>query len=406
MGIEMLIEFTFENFKCYRDETVFHMEAASIDEHADSLIEGMGGKPLLPVSVIYGPNGGGKSSVLQALECLRDYVTLPYYVLRHRETSAPKISCKPYAFDAEARNEPTTFGIVFLKGEYSYRYILAVRDGLVVEEYLHRRKAGKGAVATIFERSEGEVSLGSSLRRKRINTDVDSMMPYLTFLAINYDLDAVEEAFGWLLSCNILNYAESDFENLFFEPKAEEKSRVVNLLNKMDIDITDIRYERDGDGGLEGIYLKHAVGDGFELELDEESNGTRKLLSFVPLALMALDSGSLLACDELDAKLHPKLLKYIIRLFTDRKTNPNGAQLVITSHDMSTLNSSVFRRDEIWFAARGPEGPASLYSLADIVDTDGRRIRTQNAYDRQYLAGRYGADPYLRSMLDWDGADE
>lgn len=91
-------------------------------------------------------------------------------------------------------------------------------------------------------------------------------------------------------------------------------------------------------------------------------------------------------------------------LFADRKTNPNEAQLVITSHDMSTLNSSVFRRDEIWFAARGPEGPASLYSLADIVDADGRRIRTQNAYDRQHLAGRYGAGPHLRSMLDWNGA--
>lgn len=402
----MLIEFTFENFKCYRDETVFHMEAASIEEHTDSLIEGMGGKSLLPVSAIYGPNGGGKSSVLQAFECLHDYVTLPYFVLRHRETNAPKIFCKPYAFDAKTKDAPTTFSVMFVRGEYTYRYILAVQNGLVVEEYLHRRKAGRGSVATIFERSEGVVVLGSSIRRKRINTDVDSMMPYLTFLAISYDLEAVEEAFGWFRSCSILNYAESDFENIFYEPKAKEKLRVVDLFNKMDIDITDIRYDRDGDGDLEGIYLKHAAGGDCELELDEESNGTRKLLSFIPIALMTLDAGSLLVCDELDAKLHPKLIKYLIRLFTNRKTNPNGAQLVITSHDMSTLNSSVFRRDEIWFAARGPEGPASLYSLADIADNDGKRVRTQNAYDRQYLAGRYGADPYLRSMLDWSDANE
>ena len=93
-------------------------------------------------------------------------------------------------------------------------------------------------------------------------------------------------------------------------------------------------------------------------------------------------------------------------MFTNREINRNGAQLVFTSHDMTTLNSSVFRRDEIWFAAKTPEGPSTLYSLSDIADIDGKRVRTQNAYDRQYLAGRYGADPYLRSMLDWGGVDE
>ena len=110
--------------------------------------------------------------------------------------------------------------------------------------------------------------------------------------------------------------------------------------------------------------------------------------------------------DELDAKLHPKLIKYLIRLFTNRNVNRNGAQLLFTSHDMTTLNSSVFRRDEIWFAARTQDGPSTLYSLADIADVDGRRIRIQNAYDRQYLAGRYGADPYLKSMLEWCCTDE
>ena len=100
-----------------------------------------------------------------------------------------------------------------------------------------------------------------------------------------------------------------------------------------------------------------------------------------------------------------KLLRYIIRLFTEKATNPNGAQLVFTSHDMYTLNSSTFRRDEIWFAAIGREGGSQLYSLADIVDTEGKRIRPQNAYDKQYLSGQYGADPYLRSMLAWKEHD-
>lgn len=401
----MLAEFTFENFKCYRGEATLQMISAPICEHQDTLIAGAGKKSYLPVVAVYGPNGGGKSSVLQALECLQRIVTLPYLVVRSRRAHAYGVDCRPYAFDEATRSEATTFCAIFEAGEYTYRYIISERTGEVVEEYLHRRKAGRGSEATLFERSGGEVVLGSSLRRKGVNTDVSSMMPFLSFLAINYDLEPVDEAFGWFLSCQLLDYSESSFEDYLLEPQSDvERKLIVKMLNAMDIDITNIRYQRDDDG-LE-IYLTHGSGDGTELELGEESNGTRKLLNLVPPLLRALSTGGLVVSDELDAKLHPKLLKYIIRLFTDRGVNKKGAQLVFTSHDMTTLNSSMFRRDEIWFAAKTPEGSSTLYSLADIADVDGKRVRTQNAYDRQYLAGRYGADPYLSSMLDWGGLNE
>lgn len=401
----MLIEFTFENFKCYRDETTLQMAAAPIGEHAETLIPASGRKGILPVAAIYGPNGGGKSSVLQALTCLERLVTMPYLVLRTRISKASYGECRPYAFEPESRSEPTTFCTIFRVGDYTYRYILSVLDGEVFEEYLHRRKAGRGAEATLFERSDGAIALGSSLGRKGVNTDVDSMMPYLSFLAISYDIEAVEQAFGWFLGCQVLDYSESSFEDYFMEPRGDEERRlIVRMLNAMGIDITGIRYQRDEDG-LE-IYLTHESSDGTELELVEESNGTRKLLNLAPPFLRALENGCLVVSDELDAKLHPKLLRYLVSLFTNREINRNGAQLVFTSHDMTTLNSSVFRRDEIWFAAKTPEGPSTLYSLSDIADIDGKRVRTQNAYDRQYLAGRYGADPYLRSMLDWGGVDE
>ena len=102
---------------------------------------------------------------------------------------------------------------------------------------------------------------------------------------------------------------------------------------------------------------------------------------------MALKEGRLVIVDELDAKLHPKLLRYVIRLFTNPEINKNGAQLLFTSHDMSTMKNSIFRRDEIWFAALNSENSSEVYSLS---------------YDKQYLEGRYGADPYLRNMLSWE----
>ncbi len=404
----MLIEFTFENFKCYRDEATLQMEAASIDEHSDTLLQSAAGRgSLLPVAAVYGPNGGGKSSVLQALQCLCSFVTLPYRVVRRQQGDSFRIACRPYAFDVASREAPITFRVIFERGEYAYRYILSVRDGLVEEEYLHRRKQGKGATATVFERRDGLVSPGSVLRRKRVNTEVDPMMPYLSFLAINYDIDIAEEPFSWFMSCCFLDYSDAELESLFFEPgDGSEKRRVISLLNGMGIDVTDVRFERGKDDAITGIYLTHAADESCELELEEESNGTRKLLNLAPVIMMALDIGAVVVSDELDAKLHPKLLKYLIRLFTNPKSNARGAQLLFTSHDMSTLNSSVFRRDEIWFAARAEDGTARLYSLADIADNDGRRVRPQNAYDRQYLAGRYGADPYMHSMLGWERLNE
>ena len=108
--------------------------------------------------------------------------------------------------------------------------------------------------------------------------------------------------------------------------------------------------------------------------------------------------------DELDAKLHPKLLRYVISLFKNKEINKYGAQLLFTSHDMYTLKNTIFRRDEIWFAAENASHESEIYSLHEIRGEDNDRIKNTAAYDKQYLEGRYGADPYLSNMLGGDFA--
>lgn len=103
--------------------------------------------------------------------------------------------------------------------------------------------------------------------------------------------------------------------------------------------------------------------------------------------------------DELDAKLHPKLLRYIIKLFKNPDYNKLGAQLIFTSHDLTTMKNTVFRRDEIWFAALDDKHESEIYSLYDVRDEDDRHVNSTAAYDKQYMEGRYGADPYLQNML-------
>ncbi|WP_084145979.1 AAA family ATPase [Anaerovorax odorimutans] len=136
--------------------------------------------------------------------------------------------------------------------------------------------------------------------------------------------------------------------------------------------------------------------------LEEESSGTRKLFGSLAEIIDCLQSGNLMVADELDAKLHPKLLRYIIELFTNPKVNKHGAQLLLTSHDMTTMIPAVYRRDEIWFCALNSSNASTIYSLIAFKKENGKSPRKDESYGKQYIEGRYGADPYLRRILDWE----
>ena len=177
---------------------------------------------------------------------------------------------------------------------------------------------------------------------------------------------------------------------------APHKEQFIKALNDMDIDIKDYRFDEEA----HQLYMKRTIGDSdYELSFSDESDGTKKLIAALPVILLALREGRLIIVDELDAKLHPKLLKYVISLFKNRDINRYGAPLLFTSHDMYTLKNTVFRRDEIWFAAENKEHESEIYSLHEIRGEDNDRIKRTAAYDKQYLEGRYGADPYLSNML-------
>ena len=109
----------------------------------------------------------------------------------------------------------------------------------------------------------------------------------------------------------------------------------------------------------------------------------------------------MLLADELDAKLHPKILRFLIELFKDKTINKKGAQLIMTSHDMVNMTHDVFRRDEIWFCAQGRDRSSTLYSLVSFVEENGKKVRMDAKFSKRYLEGYYGADPYIEKGLCW-----
>lgn len=398
----MLCQFGFKNFKSYKNETIFDFQAGELSEFKESLIKDDKATPLLPVSVVYGPNGGGKTTLLQALSCLITMVVFPIHELKKNRMNLivqQRVNCEPFLYDEKSKNEPTEFNLYFRKNNNEYRYYVAIKNDIVVSESLFRRGIGAKKTAVIFTREENNIDLGASIGKSGINTDVNPKMLFLSFLAINYNISVIVEVQEWFESCVIRNYANpiTDLKIMINENESF-KEPFLNLLNEMGIDVCDYRYDSE----KEDFLLTRKVNNvDYSLSLSKESAGTRKLFGSLPILMIALQTGRLAIIDELDAKLHPKLLRYIISLFTDPKINKFGAQLLFTSHDMSTMSNEVFRRDEIWFAALDDEHSSELYSLYEIRKEDGKRVNATASYNKQYLEGRYGADPYFKKMLDW-----
>ena len=408
----MLCQFTFDNFRSYRDETTFDMQASSIKEFRESLIiDDKDGQAFLPVSVIYGPNAGGKSNLFLAMQRMFDAVAYPIYLLSRRDDVTkdiprPKVKgTDAFHFDDEHSQVPSDFEVYFRTKGQEFRYTLSFDSEGITAESLTRKNIGGTRTALLFERTGDEVEPGSSLKRARVNTSFNTDIPYLSFLALNYDIEFVDMAAEWLASVRFINF-DFRFEELILEKPLEQEDEgvVVGILKATGINIDGFRVEGDEDDfENRRVWVRHIVnGKPYELRLNKESAGTRKMMSMAVALDDALKEGNLLVIDELDSKLHPKLLRFIVTLFQNPDINKNGAQLVFTSQDVSIMRNDVFRRDEIWFAARGKDEESSLWSLSDIHEPNGNLVNKNAAFDRQYLSGRYGADPILNRLLYWE----
>ena len=126
------------------------------------------------------------------------------------------------------------------------------------------------------------------------------------------------------------------------------------------------------------------------LELEDESDGTRKLMSLAPAIESVLEKGGVLLVDEIERELHPMLVNFIIAKFQSKNSNPNGAQIIFTTHNTELMNMEFMRKDQIYFADKNREdGSSELYSVTDFTTKTADNIR------KGYLAGKYGATPEL-----------
>ena len=416
----MLVQFTFKNFKSFKNEATIDMTAMSIKEHTYNVIETKPGDKYLKVAAIYGANASGKSNVIEAFNFMRYFVInslgLENVENKHNKRTIPVDS---FTFDSISKDEPSEFEVFFIHNDTEYQYGFVVDKEKIHTEWLYRKRVKGKKYDIIFERSYNKVECGSYMSQaEKFKDSLDNKTLFLTLTA-KTKVKVSKAVFQWFWNNSAIDFGDVEFENLIscrISPEILEnevyKNKIEDFLIAVDTGINGIRVEKidsnKNKDEMQGyrIFSKHKINNGdqyLEIPFEQESSGTQKMFCLFDFIWEAMENGSVLFVDELNAKLHPYIVRYIINMFHDQSINKNNAQLVYTTHDTFTLTKDVFRRDEIWFVNKNVDGVSDLYSLAEYKLEDETKVRNDATYYKDYLSGRYGAVPLLKEFNILEG---
>ena len=417
----MLVEFRIKNFRSLRDEQVLSMVACSdktlLGTHA--LDTGLKAAPhLLKSSVVYGANASGKSNLIKALQYMRG-VVLESAALQPGQTFD---RLHPFKLDATSGSQPTEFEVTFILAGVRYQYGFAMNTQRIVSEQLLVYKAFKPQrwFERHFDAESGSdvYEFGPSLKgAKNLWEGATRSNALFLSVAVQLNSGALRPVFDWFANRLVIFNEQSPLSPQFsvqmLKQEAQRKA-ICGFLRAADISIADIevatkqamvhaihfdlatgkREESASEQAMDEVKFHHITEHGKAVfDLMDESSGTRNLLFLTGPILDILGKGQTLVVDELDTSLHTLLVQALVRLFHRPEVNTGGAQLIFTTHDTSLLDAyGLFRRDQVWFVEKRPDQSSSLYPLLDFSP------RKNEALERGYLQGRYGALPLLRNQ--------
>ena len=413
----MLLRFAVANHLSIREKQELSFAASSLRDRSDGLIDckAVQSGSVLPAIVIYGANASGKSNIVNAIAAMRRMVLWSH---THGNPGGG-VTRHAFKLDSTCSETPSRFEIDFIINDVRYHYGFETTDDVFAAEWLyafpgsHRRR--------MFERDNDEFNFGRWLKGQN-NNIAGLTRPNSLFLSVaaqnsHEQLSKIYEYFrsiefastisipgrtasvrftrddpdprviDFLTSINtgVIGYQKR--ENELPEEGRVMQRELFALIEKFVGYPMDI--EPDEDDKHVAIELAHRgrQGEQVYLDLDSESAGTRRLLIVLGLVYEALDKGTPLCIDEVDASLHTYASEAILKLFCRPEINQNGAQLIATTHNTNLMKSSVLRRDQLWFTEKTPEGATELYPLTDI------RTRKGDNIELGYLQGRFGALP-------------
>lgn len=422
----MLIQFSVQNFRTFRDKVTLSMVASGYDtedKEADNVIQLPEQKlRLLKSAVVYGANASGKTKLVEALAFMKKLV-LESADEENRSQKVPE----PFLLDVESESQSSEFEIIFMLDDVRYRYGFEVMGTEIIAEWLFHKP--KDTEVEVFYRNEEGFEPHPKLADFRIGRKVakegmvQEQFLWLTAAAKWNDVIS-KKVIGWFRQVHPLSGVEErSYMGYTLNQLAaggNMKDAINELVKAASIGLEEIIVNKlsvedlpaDLPASMRKRIIKEVSEEGHELIQDiakyprydkggnrvgmqdfdvdkHESSGTRKYLALSGPILDVLSEGSILIVDELDARLHPNLVCKIVGLFNSKEHNPKGAQLIFNTHDTNLLDSGHFRRDQIWFTEKDRYGAATLYALSDF------KVRKDANWEKNYMQGRYGGLPYL-----------
>ena len=409
----MLIRFSFKNFKSFKDENLLDMEATSLKEHEYNIAK-TENISLLKVAAIYGANASGKTNVLLAFHYMKKRI------LVSDDSKKNSLIDEENIYSFMINNEPISLEVEILTtNDKIYKYGFEILKDSIVSEWLYIKKVNK--FYPIFEREENNITMKSNNKISG-SANIDERTLFLNIYSkIDKDNEDFNNVYEWFVNANYLDLGNPRFEDfinnrisLKILSDEKYKKELLRFIKTFDSGIEGIKTTPDSieevqnDNRVVKVELIHRREDNRlkALPLDLESNGTRKMFHLFDFFMDALKNGMVLFIDELDAKLHPLLTRYIINLFHNSETNIGNGQLIYSTHDTVNLNKDTFRRDEIWFTQKNRDGVSEIYALSDYILEDdqdsknktSKKVRNDATYNKDYLTGRYGAIPVLEEF--------
>ncbi len=412
----MLLQFSVENFRSFKDKIVLSLEGSSDKMLPNNVIE-MRKEKILKVATVFGANAAGKSNIFLALTAA--IVTVKRSDVR--QVGEPLFLIVPFLFDDQCKKKATSFEFVFIVEGKKYVYGYSATKQKICTEYLYVYNSIRPS--TIFERNEEEYTFTNQALKTKLKPLSERNTENKLFLATATAWNAEETRIPMMWISNSINTYNTNYEsNLniaggMFEKDADNSLRrfTNNILKEADINITDYEFESrevpvenlppivisnipgtktDMKGKEYRIITKHVIEDAtgnrnsYSLDMHLESLGTQQIFFMSPILKKAFETGETICIDEFDKSIHPMLVCYLVGLFNNPEVNKCNAQLVISTHTMALLNLNELRRDQIYFVEKNQKnGVSELYSLDEFSP------RTREDIRKAYLLGRYGSVP-------------
>lgn len=447
----MLIRFVVKNLFSFKEETEFNLlpsKSQRLNHHKYQ----KNGIEVLKMTALYGANGSGKSNLVKALLLFRRMLTTGVIPIQ--------LSNQKFKLCETTQNEPVELAIEFSVNDRTYYYSASVDKGIIIGEYFsyndenqedmlifHREYKNKKTKITFNDNFEKSVA--NQVLKNIIEKDfLKSNQPLFTLLntITNDAFDDIKNAFLWLSKGLIILFpftrinklanfisTNTDFSNNLMSSfntgisqlKVEEKTLEEFFGKNNQKEIDEIKYEAQnninkfflktiekngekfditnnkGNIKVQRLFLEHKGenDENIAFKVNEESDGTQRLLEYLPVFYSLICTNKTIIIDEIERSIHPIIIKEIISKFSeDTKTE---GQLIFTTHEFNLLDQEIFRQDEIWFAEK-KLGATKLSPLSNFKENAAISL------DKGYLAGRYGGIPFIGDLqnLNWHKFDE